>query len=111
MHWRDVRQQETQSALAGMAAAMDFTLRPATNADRAFIWDLRQLTMRPLIEPLEGWDESTQRGYAMSQSQAASSSSAPNLQACSPSSAGRRSFTSRGSRCCPGCRVSGSVRL
>ena len=27
-------------------------------------WDLRQLTIRPLIEPLEGWDEPTQRGYA-----------------------------------------------
>jgi len=52
------------SAIVGMAAAMDFTLRPATNADRAFIWDLRQLTMRPLIEPLDGWDEPTQRSYA-----------------------------------------------
>jgi GNAT superfamily N-acetyltransferase len=43
---------------------MDFDLRPATPADRAFIWALRQATMRPLIEPLEGWHEPTQRGYA-----------------------------------------------
>ena len=43
---------------------MEFELRPATNADRGFIWELRQLTMRPLVQPLEGWDEPTQRGYA-----------------------------------------------
>lgn len=43
---------------------MDFDLRPATDADRAFIWALRLATMRPLIEPLEGWDEEQQRSYA-----------------------------------------------
>lgn len=40
---------------------MDFDLRPATPADRGFIWALRQATMRPLIEPLEGWHEALQQ--------------------------------------------------
>ena len=43
---------------------MNFSLRPAAPSDRAFIWSLRQATMRPLIDPLLGWDEPVQRGYA-----------------------------------------------
>src|SRR4051812_1546243 len=43
---------------------MKFELRPATTADREFIWNLRCETMRPILEPVNGWDESTQRSHA-----------------------------------------------
>ena len=43
---------------------MEFRLRPAEPSDLDFIWRLRQVTMRPVIEASYGWDEATQRGYA-----------------------------------------------
>lgn len=43
---------------------MKYDLRPATTADREFIWNLRCATMRPIVEPVQGWDEPTQRSYA-----------------------------------------------
>jgi ribosomal protein S18 acetylase RimI-like enzyme len=43
---------------------MAFTLRPAGLADREFLWILREAAMRPLLEPLLGWNEAQQRAYA-----------------------------------------------
>lgn len=43
---------------------MEYELRQAGPADREFIWKLRCETMRPIVEPVDGWDEATQRSYA-----------------------------------------------
>ena len=36
-------------------------LRPATEADRAFLWHLHRDTMRPYVEQTWGWEEADQR--------------------------------------------------
>jgi ribosomal protein S18 acetylase RimI-like enzyme len=38
-----------------------WTLRPATDADRAFCWQLHVRTMRAYVEATWGWDEADQR--------------------------------------------------
>ena len=42
-------------------ANVDLALRPATAADRAFLWHLHRVTMRPYVEATWGWDEADQR--------------------------------------------------
>lgn len=44
---------------------MEFQLRNATGADWDFIWDLRVSTMKRVISESSGWDEPTQRTYAV----------------------------------------------
>ena len=41
-----------------------FVLRPATESDFAFIWELRCLTMREAVEASYGWEQQTQKQYA-----------------------------------------------
>ncbi len=41
-----------------------FTLRPATEEDIEFIYDLRIKTMKPLFESIMGWNETDERGKA-----------------------------------------------
>jgi ribosomal protein S18 acetylase RimI-like enzyme len=38
-----------------------YTLRPVTQADYEFVYDLNRRTMRAYVEPLWGWDEAVQR--------------------------------------------------
>ena len=38
-----------------------YTLRPVTQADYEFLYDLNRRTMRVYVEPLWGWDEAVQR--------------------------------------------------
>jgi len=38
-----------------------FALRPISEADHPFLWDLHIATMRAYVEPIWGWDEETQR--------------------------------------------------
>lgn len=40
---------------------MELRLRPATEADREFLWRLHRATMRPYVEPTWGWDAADQR--------------------------------------------------
>ena len=39
----------------------DLDLRPATEADRPFLWQLHRQTMRPYVEQTWGWNEADQR--------------------------------------------------
>jgi ribosomal protein S18 acetylase RimI-like enzyme len=41
--------------------AAEWDLRPATDADRDFLFDLHRLAMRDYVEALWGWDEGVQR--------------------------------------------------
>lgn len=43
---------------------LPLVLRPATGSDFGFIWQLRCLTMKIVIEQSYGWEEGTQRRYA-----------------------------------------------
>jgi ribosomal protein S18 acetylase RimI-like enzyme len=38
--------------------------RPATQADADYLWLLRELTMRPYVEPVRGWHVPTERSYS-----------------------------------------------
>ena len=42
----------------------ELALRPAGETDFDFIWELRCLTMRSMVEQAYGWEEATQRLYA-----------------------------------------------
>jgi len=42
---------------------MEFSLRPATEEDRTFLWALHEATMREHVEPVYGWDDAAQRAY------------------------------------------------
>lgn len=43
---------------------MQFTLRPATAGDYAWLWELKRLTMRPYVEQTwGGWDELAQEAF------------------------------------------------
>ncbi len=42
-------------------ARIKFALRRATNLDRPFLYQLKCLTLRPLIEVIWGWDEGFQQ--------------------------------------------------
>lgn len=58
----------------GVVSAVAVSLRPATESDRAFLFDLFARTMRSVIQQTWGWDERWQRanfsrrftGYAVS---------------------------------------------
>ena len=39
------------------------TLRPATEADRAFSWAVKEAALRPYVEAVWGWDEDEQRAF------------------------------------------------
>jgi RimJ/RimL family protein N-acetyltransferase len=41
--------------------ATEWRLRPATDADRDFLFDLHRQAMRDYVEPLWGWDDGVQR--------------------------------------------------
>jgi ribosomal protein S18 acetylase RimI-like enzyme len=40
-----------------------FTQRKATSKDRGFLWQLKIAAMRPIIEPVYGWDEARQKEF------------------------------------------------
>jgi ribosomal protein S18 acetylase RimI-like enzyme len=42
--------------------ATEWRLRPTTDADRDFLFDLHRQAMRDYVEPLWGWDDAVQRG-------------------------------------------------
>ena len=44
-----------------MNAKSDITFRRATEADNAFVYGLKRLTIGPYVEATWGWDEDTQR--------------------------------------------------
>lgn len=41
----------------------EWTLRPATAADREFLYELHRAAMRPYVEAVWGWDEGVQRDF------------------------------------------------
>lgn len=40
-------------------------LRPATENDKPFIWEMRQLTMKDYVDQAFGWNEAHEYAYAM----------------------------------------------
>jgi ribosomal protein S18 acetylase RimI-like enzyme len=43
--------------------SVSFSLRPATDADVDFLWDLHRVTLKPYVEQTWGWDEPFQQRY------------------------------------------------
>lgn len=55
------RVHERGSATTDAHADTAWSLRPATDADRAFCWNLHARTLRDHVEATWGWDEADQR--------------------------------------------------
>lgn len=43
--------------------SVDFSMRPATEADADFLWDLHRVTLKPYVEQTWGWDDAFQERY------------------------------------------------